>query len=210
MKANDCVKEVAEITAAVMHILNTHVPVGVSNRHVHLSQADVETLFGKGYDLTFMKALKQPGQYAAKECIKLVGPKGEIARVRILGPVRLATQIEISVSDGFKLGVKPPVRPSGKIDSSPGITLVGPSGSVECPIGVIAAHRHIHMHTTDAERMGIRDGQAVSVRSSGPRAVTFENVTCRVSDKYALELHLDMDEANAGQIQNGDLFEIQR
>lgn len=204
------VTAIVEAVKGVLNVLNCSVPVGVSNRHVHLSQADMEVLFGEGHELEFMKELKQPGQYAAKETVTLEGPKGKLERVRILGPIRPSTQIEISISDGFKLGVSAPVRPSGKLEGSPGIRLVGPEGHVDLPAGVIVAHRHIHMHTTDAKRMGIEDGMSVCVKSSGPRAVMFENVTCRVSEKYALELHLDMDEANAGGIRNGDLFEILR
>ncbi len=201
---------IIEAVKSVLDKVSCSVPVGVSNRHVHLSQADLEVLYGKGHQLEAMKDLKQPGQFAAKEVVTLEGPKGKIERVRVLGPIRPQTQIEISISDGFKLGVKAPVRPSGKIEGSPGIKLIGPAGALEMPLGVIVAHRHIHMHTTDAKRMGIQDGMTVSIRSQGPRAVTFENVTCRVSEKYKLELHLDMDEANAGGIKNGDLFEILR
>lgn len=203
------VKEVAlRVQEVLKHMFK--VPVGVSNRHVHLSQEDLDTLFGQNSKLTKMKALKQPGQYAAEECISLVGKKGQIDKVRVLGPTRNKTQVEISISDSYKLGVKPPVRASGDLNGTPGIKLLGPKGSVDLQEGVIAAHRHIHMNENDAKNLGVVNGQKVSVKSEGARSVVFENVTCRVNKAYVLELHLDVDEANAGQIKNGDLFEVLR
>lgn len=203
------VKEIAECVQEVLKQM-LKVPVGVSNRHVHLSQEDLNQLFGPDSKLNKLKALKQPGQYAAKEVVELQGPKGRIGKVRVLGPTRSKTQVEISISDGYTLGVKPPVRPSGDLDHSPGIKLIGPYGCVDLKEGVIAAHRHIHMTERDAENLGVKNGQKVSVKSQGNRALIFENVTCRVNKAYALELHLDVDEANAGLIKNGDLFEVLR
>ncbi len=182
--------------------------VGVSNRHLHLSQDDLETLFGPGYELTVFKELAQPGQYAAAEQIALVGPKGTIEGVRVLGPVRSKTQIEVSMTDAYKLGVKPPVRESGDLANSAPITIEGPSGSVELKDGVILAWRHIHMHTSDAEARGLKDKDVVSVRVGGPRGIVFENVIVRVRDDYALEMHVDTDEANAALLKNGAEVEI--
>ncbi|MDK2866704.1 MAG: putative phosphotransacetylase [Clostridiales bacterium] len=186
------------------------VPVGVSNRHVHLSQADFETLFGQGKTLTHLKDLKQPGQYAAKETVILEGPKGKLQKVRILGPLRKTTQIELSIADSFVLGIKIPVRESGNLKGSAPIKLIGPEGSVSLEEGAIAAYRHIHMPKVQAESQGYTDGQIVSVAFEGIRSVTFNNVMLRVSDKYALEMHLDVEEANAAGIVNGDLLKILR
>lgn len=186
------------------------VPVGVSNRHVHLSQADFEVLFGKGKTLTHFKDLKQPGQYAAKETIVLEGPKGQLEKVRILGPLRGTTQVELSVADSFVLGLKIPVRESGKLKGSAPVKLIGPCGEVSLKEGAIAAFRHIHMPKSIADDKGYEDGQIVSVAFDGIRSITFNNVMLRVSDKYALEMHLDVEEANAAGIKNGDLLKILR
>lgn len=183
------------------------VPVGLSNRHCHLSQADIDVLFGEGYQLTNMKDLKQPGQYACEEKITVVGPKGSLT-MRVLGPARKQSQIEISLTDGFALGVKPPVRQSGDLAGSPGAKLVGPKGEVEINEGIIAAARHIHMHTTDGERFGIKDKELVSVEFGGERGVVFKNVLARVHPEFALEFHVDIDEGNAAGLKNGDEVEI--
>lgn len=184
------------------------IPVGISNRHVHLSDHDLEILFGPGAELTKFKDLSQPGQFACQEKVTLVGPKGVIENVRILGPTRTKTQVEISVSDSFKLGVQPPIRDSGDLGGSSGLTLVGPSGSVTIPEGGIIASRHIHMHTDDAAYFGLEDGDRVNVKCPGPRGVVFCEVLVRVGDKYQLEMHVDMDEANAASLRNDDLVEI--
>jgi len=186
------------------------VPVGVSNRHVHLSKPDFEVLFGKGKSLTKMKDLKQPGQYAAEQTVTLEGPRGMIKKVRVLGPLRKMTQIELSVSDSFKLGINIPVRESGKLEGSAAIKLIGPEGEVTLEQGAIAAYRHIHMPLDYAEEKGFYDGQIVSAEFEGIRGVVFKNVMIRVSDKYALEMHLDVEEANAAGIVNGDLLRIQK
>lgn len=186
------------------------VPVGVSNRHVHLSQSDFEMLFGKGKTLTFMKALKQPGQYAAEETITLKGPRGELRKVRILGPLRSQTQIELSVADSFALGIKVEVRESGKIEGSSGVKLIGPCGVMDIEKGAIAAYRHIHMPKAYADELNYVDGQIVSVESEGIRGMIFKNVMVRVSSQYELELHLDVEEANAAGVKNGDYLRIIR
>lgn len=183
------------------------VPVGLSNRHVHLSKDHINVLFGEGYELTKFKDLSQPGQFACNEKITVVGPKGSL-EMRVLGPARNESQIEVSVTDGFVLGVKPPVRDSGDLNDSPGGKIVGPCGEVEIEKGIIAAARHIHMHTTDAEKFGVVDKDVVSVKVEGKRGLVFENVLCRVHATYALEFHLDIDEGNAAGIKNGDQLEI--
>jgi len=184
------------------------IPIGISNRHVHLSGHDMEILFGRDARLTKFKDLSQPGQYACQEKVTLVGPKGVIESVRILGPTRKVTQVEISVSDCFKLGVKAPIRDSGDLGGSAGLTLVGPAGSVTVPEGCIIAARHIHMHPKDAESFGVKDGDRVDVQCYGPRGVVFCEVLARVHDNYALEMHVDMDEANAASLRNGDFVKI--
>ncbi|MCD1260455.1 phosphate propanoyltransferase [Paenibacillus athensensis] len=181
------------------------IPIGVSNRHVHLSPEAVERLFGSKDALTKLKDLSQPGQFACNETVTLIGPKGRIERVRILGPARGDTQVEISLFDGFTLGIAPPIRDSGDIAGTPGLVLQGPRGQLTIGQGVICAARHIHMHPADAEAFGVRNGQRVSVRVGGPRALTMDNVLIRVSEKYRLEMHIDLDEANAGRIRTGQI-----
>ena len=170
-----------------------------SARHIHLTDAAVEALYGPGAKLESKKALSQPGQFAcANEKIKLVGPKGELM-VSVLGPVRKDVQIELSFTDARTLGLKNvPVRDSGDVAGTPGIKLVGPHGELEVSQGCIIAKRHIHMTTADAARFGVSDGQLVSVElPTSPRATVFKDVLIRVSDKYALAMHIDTDEANA-------------
>ncbi|QIB26723.1 phosphate propanoyltransferase [Caloranaerobacter azorensis] len=188
--------------------MRKELPIALSNRHVHLSKEHIEKLFGEGYELTKMKDLSQPGQFAAEEKIDVVGPKGTLKGVRVLGPARGSTQVEISLTDGFKLGVVPPVRNSGDLAGSPGVKLVGPKGEVELKEGVIAAARHIHMHTDDAKEFGVKDKDIVKVRVRGQRGLIFENVLVRVSPNYALEMHVDVDEGNAAGVKNGDMVEL--
>lgn len=184
------------------------VPVALSNRHLHLSREHLDILFGEGFELTKMKDLSQPGQYAANEKVDIAGPKGTLKGVRILGPVRKETQIEISLTDSFVLGVTPPVRDSGDLAGSPGAKVIGPKGEIEIDKGVIAAARHIHMHTTDAEDFEVADKDIVSVKVGGKRGLTFDNVLVRVHKDYALEMHVDVDEGNAASIKNGMMAEI--
>ncbi|ABR49048.1 Propanediol utilization protein [Alkaliphilus metalliredigens QYMF] len=183
-------------------------PVALSNRHIHLCQEDIEKLFGVGHELTKVKDLSQPGQYACEEKVDLVGPKNIIKGVRVLGPARPKTQVEISIADGFILGLKPPVRDSGDIAGSPEFKIVGPKGEVEMEEGIIAAARHIHMHTSDAEAFGVVDKQRVKIRTGGERAITFENVLVRAHETYALEMHIDVDEGNAAGLKNGEMVEL--
>lgn len=173
------------------------VPVGISNRHIHLSQSALEKLFEDNYQLTKLKDLSQPGQFASKECVMICGPKGAINKVRILGPVRPETQVEILQGDTFKLGVKGELRLSGDLLGTPGITIVGPKGSLEINKGVIVAKRHIHMLPNDAQRFGVTNGQNVSIKIDGPRGGVMDNVIIRAKENSGLECHIDTEEANA-------------
>ncbi len=188
--------------------MKTKLPIAMSNKHVHLSQEDLETLFGENYELTKRKDLSQPGQFAAEEKVDLIGPKRTIKGVRVLGPVRSATQIEISISDAFTLGVEPVIRNSGDIEGTPGIKIVGPKGEIELEKGVIIAARHIHMHTDEIKEYGLKNGDIVSVKVDGVRGLTFDNVLVRSGESHKLEMHVDMEEGNAAGVKNGDLVEI--
>ena len=172
--------------------------IETSARHVHVTQEDLEILFGKGYQLTHKKDLSQPGQFASNERVTVVGAKKEIPNVSILGPVRSATQVELSLTDARSAGIQALVRESGDIAGTSGCKLVGPCGEVEIKEGVIAAKRHIHMTPADAKEFGVEDKQVVSVKvESNGRSLVFGDVVCRVSDQYALAMHIDTDEANA-------------
>ena len=186
----------------------TSVPVGISNRHIHLSHGALTKLFGQGYELTELKPLSQTGQFACKECLTLCGPKGVIEKVRVLGPVRKDTQVEILMSDSFKLGIKGDVRLSGDIADTPGLTLVGPKGSYELDKGVIVAERHIHMAPADAAAFQVKDGEKVGLKVPGTRGGVLDNVSIRVDDSFTLECHLDTEEANAMGITPGLNLEI--
>jgi propanediol utilization protein len=168
-----------------------------------VTREHADILFGKGVALTPIADLSQPGQFVCKERIGVIGPKGEFGAVVILGPERAETQVEISATDATLLGVKPPVRLSGELAGTPGISLVGPAGSVELDHGVMVAKRHIHMHPSFAEKYGLSDRQVVSVRIAGERAVTFDNTVLRVSPNFATYMHIDYDEANACGFKKG-------
>lgn len=171
--------------------------VETSARHVHLTEADIETLFGKGATLTFKKDLSQPGQFACEERVELVGPKRSIANVIILGPARPASQVEVSFTDARTLGIDAPVRESGDIAGTPGCTIVGPCGKVVLKEGVIVAKRHIHMTPDDAANYGVADKEIVTLKIESGRTTVYDDVVVRVSPKFALAVHLDTDEANA-------------
>ena len=180
------------------------VPVGVSNRHIHLTREHLEILFGKGYELTPLKDLSQPGQYACKELLTIVGPSlRPIENVRVLGPLRKQSQVEISRTDSYVLKVKPPVRESGKLDGSAGITIIGPKGVVSLEEGCIIANRHIHMSVEEGAAFGLKDGDYVTVEADGERRTRFYDVQVRVSEAFRLEMHIDTDDANAAGIGNG-------
>jgi putative phosphotransacetylase len=186
-----------------------NIPVGVSGRHMHLTREVLEHLFGKGHELSKMRDLSQPGEFAADETVTIVGPSGHaIERVRVLGPPRGYTQLELARSDGIRLGLDLPIRKTGDVAGTPGLTVVGPKGTVVLAEGAIRATRHIHMTVADGERLGLADGQVVRVRAGGPAGLTLDNVVVRVSDRYALDFHLDTDDANAAGLQTGDLVEI--
>lgn len=185
------------------------VPIGISNRHIHLSREHIDILFGTGYQLTPLKELSQPGQYACKEVLTIVGPSlRPIENVRVLGPERTASQVEISRTDSYTLKVKPPVRESGKIAGSASISIIGPKGIVTLKEGCIIANRHIHMSTEDGKRFGVTDNSYVTVDVDSERRTRFYDVQVRVSDKFRLEMHLDTDDANAAALKNGDKVRI--
>lgn len=208
-------KSIEKITKLVMEMLQGEgekegymVPVGVSARHVHLTQADVETLFGPGYQLTKKKEL-MGGQFASNEQVTIVGTKlRAIENVRILGPVRKASQVEISQTDAMKLGVRAPLRDSGDIKGSAPIAVVGPKGAIYLKEGCIVARRHIHMSPADAKAAGLKDKDVVSVSAVNARGTTFDEVLIRVDDSFTLEMHIDTDEANASNIKTGDAVVI--
>lgn len=183
--------------------MKKQIPIGVSARHIHLSQEHIQILFGENAELSVLKPLSQPGQFAAKETVAVEGPKGRFDKVRILGPARSLTQLEISRTDTYILGVDAPVRESGNIEGTPGIKIIGPAGSVQIEQGVIVAARHIHFHTDDAAKWGIKDKQMLRVKVEGKRPLIFEDVLARVSDQFALDMHIDTDEANAAGVGNG-------
>jgi propanediol utilization protein len=196
-KITEVIMEVIKEMNLESHNGSDLIPIGISNRHIHLSQKDLELCFGEGYSLTPMKDLSQPGQFACKETMTLVGPRGAIEKVRILGPVRKETQVEILAADNFKLGINAPVRISGDLSGSSPLTIVGPKGSSFIKEGAIIAMRHIHMTLEDAKRLGVEDGEIVSIETSGDRGGIYRNVVIRANEASALDCHLDTEEANA-------------
>ena len=181
------------------------IPIAVSARHCHLTRATLDKLYGKGHELQVKKWLSQPDQFAAEETVTVVGPRNRIERVRILGPLRSADQVEISRTDEFFLGIDAPVRESGKVDNTPGCKLLGPAGEADLEDGVICAWRHIHMTPEDAAQFGVQDRDVVEVAvTTNDRGLTFGNVLIRVSPAYKLEMHIDTDEGNAAEIRSGD------
>ncbi|MBS6475153.1 MAG: phosphate propanoyltransferase [Clostridiales bacterium] len=209
-------QSIAQIAKLVIEAMDARpgngfaVPIGVSARHVHLTQEHVEALFGKGYQLTKKKDL-MGGQFASNETVTIVGTKlRAIENVRILGPVRKASQVEVSLTDTIKLGVKAPIRESGNVAGSAPIAIVGPKGVVYLNEGCIVAKRHIHMSPADAQAAGVKDGDIVSVQVENERGTIFTNVQIRVDKSFTLEMHIDTDEANASKIKCGDSGRIVR
>ena len=186
-----------------------YAPVGVSMRHVHLSRKDLDILFGSGYELHPLRGLVQPGQYAAQEQVMLQGPKGRLEKVRIIGPVRGETQVELSLTDALSIGLKEvPVRMSGHLQDTPGIRITGPAGELAISRGTIVAARHLHLSEEQARAFHIHDGQVVCVKTGGGRSCILDQVVCRTGKGHELEFHVDTDEANACLLKNGDVVQI--
>lgn len=188
--------------------MKRELPIGLSNRHMHLSREDIDTLFGEGYELTVAKDLSQHGQFASNEKVDVKGNRGTIKGIRVLGPERSHSQVEISLGDARILGIDTVLRDSGDLVNTPGITLIGPKGEVELKDGVIVAARHIHIDPDTAEKYGVKDHDKVKVRVGGERALVFENVLVRVDPSFSPEMHVDIEEGNAAGVKNGDIVEI--
>jgi len=209
----ELIQKITELVLEHWNRLSTdpyQVPVGISARHVHLSRDHVETLFGAGYQLTPEKSLSQPGQFACKEQVEVCGPKGSFKKVRILGPERKQSQVELAFSDCRILGIKPPVRTSGDLKETPGILLKGPVGEVSLKDGVIIADRHIHMTPEEASWFGVSDGDRVNVLVSGEKAGVLGRVLVRVTSESRLDLHVDTDDANAFLLRQGQWVTIRK
>ncbi|GAA0071441.1 phosphate propanoyltransferase [Clostridium sardiniense] len=211
MQTEETIKLVTKLVMDKLNDLEKYkIPVGVSNRHVHVSQEDLEVLFGNRYSLTKKSDLKQPGQFATNETVTVRGPKGEFEKVRILGPVREKSQVEISLTDSFRLGVKAPIKESGHLENTPGVELIGPKGKMKIEQGTIVALRHIHMTPEYAEKIGVKDKEIVEVETLGEREGILGNVLVRISDKFSLEMHIDIDEANACALKNNDFVILRK
>ena len=191
------VKEKKEYENEVERNSAYNIPVGISNRHIHLARNEIDILFGKDYELTKLKDLSQKGEYACKETVTICGPKGSIEKVRVLGPIRSKTQVEISIGDCIKTGVSPSIRLSGDLKNTSGITLIGLKGSTMIKEGVIVAQRHIHMTPKEAEEYKVVDGEVVSIEAGNLRGGILKNVMIRTNDNFMLECHLDVEEANS-------------
>ena len=196
--------EVKKLTEAILKKI--FIEMEASGRHVHVTKAEAQTLFGHG--LTPDRPLSQPGQWVAKERVTVIGPKGQFHNVAVLGPERKEAQVEVSLTDGRVLGIQPPIRPSGSVENSPGALLKGPCGEVKLAQGVIAAQRHIHITPEEAARFGVQDKQIVKLQTYTSRPLVFDDVLVRVSPDFATRVHLDFDEANACGYQSADLGRI--
>jgi putative phosphotransacetylase len=186
------------VERAVRHVVERLIPINVSARHLHIRADHLEVLFGAGAELTKLRDLYQPGEFASNETVSVVGPNRRVfERVRILGPVRSVTQVELSYNDGRYIGLELPARISGDIEGTAPIVLIGPRGTIQLPQGVIRALRHVHMSPADGARLGVTNGQLMNVKTVGPMSVTFHNVKVRMGDTLRLEMHIDTDEANA-------------
>ena len=184
------------------------VSVGVSNRHIHLTQTDLEILFGKDYKLEVVKPINQPGQFASSALLTIKTDKSTIENVRVLGPVRGYTQVEISMTDAYKLGIKPPIRTSGDLENSETVTLIGPNGELEAKNSTIIADRHIHITPKQKEMYGLNGKEYVSVLIPGEKGCILNKVYLKESEDAYFELHIDTDDANANLVKNGDIVEI--
>lgn len=199
---------VTQAVQAELRLRSRQVPVGISMRHIHLSRREVDALFGRTYQLTPLRPLSQPGQFACQECLDVIGPKGVLHKVRILGPERSAPQVELAQTDCRAIGVKAPVRASGRVEGTPGVLLQGPKGVLSIPQGVIIADRHLHMSTAQAAAFGLSDGDTVRIRVDGGKPGILDGVLVRAGDQYELDLHLDTDDANAFQLKQGQLVTV--
>ncbi|MBA3460431.1 MAG: acetate/propionate family kinase [Deltaproteobacteria bacterium] len=202
MIAREVVRAIAGTTGAIRSVRKRPIPIGVSVRHVHLSRGDADALFGPGYELTKKREVSQPGQFVTRETVDIIGPKGEIHNVAIIAPLRNQSQVELARTDAFTLGVSPPLRESGKLEGTPGITMRGPAGTVTTTSGVILAHRHVHMSPAQARDYGVADKDMIKVRVEGSREMTMGDVIVRVNPEYTLDMHIDTDEANAAGLTN--------
>lgn len=199
------------VTRAVreqLRLQERQVPVGISMRHIHLSRREVDILFGRSYFLTPLRPLSQPGQFACQECLDVIGPKGVLHKVRILGPERPEAQVELAQTDCRTIGISAPVRASGHIEGTPGVLLQGPGGVLQLTRGVIIADRHLHMSTAQAAAFGLADGDMVRIRVDGGKPGILDGVLVRAGDRYELDLHLDTDDANAFQLRQGQLVTV--
>jgi putative phosphotransacetylase len=204
-------EQVAQLVMEQLQLLEKdpyQVPVGVSARHIHLERRHLDALFGEGYQLTPFKALSQPGQYASEETVEVIGTKGKPVKLRVLGPERKHTQVEVSLSDSRNLGIIPPVRTSGDVSGTPGIKIRGPKGEIEIDEGVIIPDRHIHMTPEDARWYGVKNGEKVQVAGGGSKGGILDQVVIRVSETAALDFHIDTDDANAFQMHQGQMVRI--
>lgn len=199
------------VTQAVrdqLRLQSRRVPVGISMRHIHLSRREVDALFGRTYQLTPLRPLSQPGQFACQECLDVIGPRGVLHKVRILGPERPEAQVELAQTDCRVIGVQAPVRASGHVEGTSGVLLQGPRGVFSLPRGVIVADRHLHMSTAQAAAFGLSDGDTVRVRVEGGKPGILDGVLVRAGERYELDLHLDTDDANAFQLRQGQLVTV--
>ena len=199
---------VTQAVQAQLHLQSRQVPVGISMRHIHLSRREVDALFGRTYQLTPLRPLSQPGQFACQECLDVIGPKGVLHKVRILGPERSSPQVELAQTDCRTIGVNAPVRSSGHVEGTPGILLQGPRGVLSLSQGVIIADRHLHMSTAQAAAFGLVDGDTVRVRIDGGKPGILDGILVRAGKQYELDLHLDTDDANAFQLKQGQLVTV--
>ena len=205
------VEKVTRLVIEQLRLLSEHpyqIPVGISARHIHLERAHVEALFGTGYRLTPMKPISQPGQYASEETVEVIGPKGKPVKLRVLGPERKHTQVEVSLSDSRNLGIIPPVRASGDIAGTPGIKIRGPQGEIEIKEGVIIPDRHVHMTPEEARWYGVENGERVRVAVPGNKGGIMNKGIVRVSERCSLDFHIDTDDATAFQLTQGQMVEI--
>lgn len=199
---------VTQAVQAQLRLQDRQVPVGISMRHIHLSRREVDALFGRTYQLTPLRPLSQPGQFACQECLDVIGPKGVLHKVRVLGPERSAAQVELAQTDCRAIGINAPVRSSGSTDGTPGVLLQGPKGVLSLPQGVIIADRHLHMNPAQAAAFGLADGDIVRVRVDGGKPGILDGVLARAGERYELDLHLDTDDANAFQLRQGQLVTV--